>query len=62
MADKIYLLKNKKTGEEELIRAPNSYRAFAYAAQETYEDAIIAPQDDLFRLAASGVKIQEAKE
>lgn len=60
MADKIYLIKNKKTGEEELIRASNSYRAFAFAAQSTFEDARIAPQDDLFRLASAGVKVQDA--
>lgn len=62
MADKIYILKNKKTGEEELILASNSYRAFAFAAQSTFEDAKIAPQADLVRLVAAGVKVQEAKD
>ena len=62
MADKIYLLKNKKTGEEELISAPNSYRATSFALQNTYEDARIAPQADLVRLVSAGVKVQEAPE
>jgi len=60
MADKIYLLKNKKTGEEELISAPNAYRAISFALQNTYEDAKIAPQTDLVRLISAGVKVQEA--
>jgi hypothetical protein len=62
MADKIYLLKNKKTGEEELISAPNAYRATSFALQSTYEDAKVAPQADLVRLITAGVKVQEAKE
>lgn len=59
MADTIYLLKNKKTGEEELISAPSKHRAFSFAAQSTYEEAKIAPQTDLVRLSLAGVKVQE---
>lgn len=60
MANRIYLVKNKNTGVERLIRAVSRVESVRFVARTSLE-ANAASQEDLVRLVATGVQIEDSK-
>jgi hypothetical protein len=60
MANRIYLVKNKNTGVERLIRAVSRVEAVRFVARTSLE-ANAASQEDLVRLVAAGTQIEDSK-
>jgi hypothetical protein len=60
MANRIYLVKNKNTGVERLVRAVSRSEAVRFVARTSLESNA-ASQDDLVRLVAAGTAIEDSK-
>ena len=60
MANRIYLVINKSTSEQRLIRAVSRSDACRFVARSSLESSA-ASQDDLVRLLTAGTKIEDSK-
>ena len=60
MANRIYVVVNKATQEQRLIRAASRAEAVRFVARTTLESSA-ASQDDLVRLLTAGTKIEDSK-
>lgn len=60
MANRIYLVIDKNTGKERLIRAASRSEAVRFVARTGLESKA-ASQDDLVRLLPSGTVIEDSK-
>jgi hypothetical protein len=56
---RIYVVTDKATGEQQLIRATSQSQAIRHAAEKVYS-AKVASVDDIVAIAGEGVKVQKA--
>jgi len=56
---RIYVVTDKATGEQQLIRATSQSQAIRHAAEKVYA-ARVASVDDIIAIAGDGVKVQKA--